>query len=246
VSNLADAAETLRALHVPGRPLLLPNAWDVASAKLVVVAGFPVVATSSAALNAALGHRDDGSAPADEVFAAIARIARAVDVPVTADVEDGYGLAPEELAGALLDAGAVGCNLEDTDHARGGLVPAQEQAERIAAVKDAARARGVDLVVNARVDAYLLGLDPAEALQRAPLYLEAGADCIYPITIPEAELAAFVAAVNGPVNALTSVADLGLQRLAALGVARVSLGSRLAQSVTSFLSDTLARLREEQ
>src|SRR5436190_11741483 len=125
MSSLAAAASLLRELHVPGRPLVLPNAWDVASAQLVVAQGFPAVATSSAALNAALGFADDGSAPADEVFAAVARIARSVAVPVTADIEDGYGLAPDELAAALLEAGAVGCNLEDTDHTAGGLVAAE-------------------------------------------------------------------------------------------------------------------------
>jgi 2-methylisocitrate lyase-like PEP mutase family enzyme len=245
VSNLADAAETLRALHVPGRPLVLPNAWDAASARLVVAAGFPVVATSSAALNATLGFGDDGSAPPTEVFAAVRRIAAAVAVPVTADIEDGYGLPAEELVAALLDAGASGCNLEDTDHARGGLVAAERQAERIAAVKAAALGRGVDLVVNARVDAFLLGLGADEALRRAPLYLEAGADCVYPITIPEADIARFVATAGGPVNVLARVNDPGLERLAGLGVARISFGAGLADSAGAFLAETLAHLREE-
>jgi 2-methylisocitrate lyase-like PEP mutase family enzyme len=210
-----------------------------------VAAGFPVVATSSAALNAALGHADDGSAPADEVFAAIARIAGAVDVPVTADIEDGYGLAPEELVAALLAAGAAGCNLEDTDHARGALADPERQAERIAAVKAAGREQGVDLVLNARIDAFLLGEGADEALRRVPLYLEAGADCVYPITIPEPEISRFVTATAGRLNVLAHVDDPALQRLAALGVARVSFGSRLAQTVNAFLAATLAQLREE-
>jgi 2-methylisocitrate lyase-like PEP mutase family enzyme len=180
------------------------------------------------------------------VFAAIGRIARAVDVPVTADIEDGYGLTADELAGALLEAGAVGCNLEDTDHRAGGLVPLERQVERIAAVKDAARSRGVDLVLNARVDAFLLDLGADEALRRAPRYREAGADCVYPITIPEAALPAFLAAAPGPVNVLAELAAPGFARLAALGVARVSFGSRLAATANAALADTLTRLREER
>jgi 2-methylisocitrate lyase-like PEP mutase family enzyme len=245
VSSLAASADALRALHVPGRPLVLPNAWDVTSAQLVVAAGFLVVATSSAAVNAALGHADDGSAPPDEVFAAVARIARAVDVPVTADVEDGYGLAADDLVAALLDAGAAGCNLEDSDHRGGGLVPLDTHLERLAAVRDAARSRGIDLVVNARVDAYLLGLGGDEALERAPRYLQAGADCVYPITIPEDEIAGFVAAAGGPVNVLARVPDPHLARLAALGVARISFGTGLAQSAEASLAATLSHLREE-
>src|SRR3954469_20403562 len=144
--ELHDRCDHLRALHVPGKPLVLPNAWDVASARAVVAAGFPVVATSSAALNEALGFADDGSAPADAVAAALAAIATAVDVPVTADVEDGYGLDPPALAGGLMPTGAAGCHPGDSGHRGGGLVPAAVHAGRIAALKDAARARGVDLV----------------------------------------------------------------------------------------------------
>jgi 2-methylisocitrate lyase-like PEP mutase family enzyme len=179
------------------------------------------------------------------VFAAIGRVARAVDVPVTADVEDGYGLDADELAAGLLEAGAVGCNLEDTDHRAGGLVPLERHVERIAVVKDAARTRGVDLVLNARVDAFLLDLGLEEAVLRAAQYREAGADCVYPITIPEAELPAFLAAAPGPVNVLAQVEAPGFDRLAALGVARISFGSRLAATANAALAETLTRLREE-
>lgn len=114
------SAEALRALHVPGKPLFLPNAWDADTARLVEEAGFPVVATSSVAVAAALGYPDGEAAPAEEMFAAAARIARAVSVPVTVDAESGYGLPGREFAERLLATGAVGCNYEDTDHARGG------------------------------------------------------------------------------------------------------------------------------
>jgi 2-methylisocitrate lyase-like PEP mutase family enzyme len=137
--GLAERADALRRLHSGPRPLVLPNAWDVASARLVVKAGFPVVATSSGAIAATLGYEDNDSMPVDEAFGAIARIARSVSVSVTADVEAGYGLSPRDLVARLLDAGAVGCNLEDTDHHGGAdLVDADENAERLRAVRHAA------------------------------------------------------------------------------------------------------------
>src|SRR3954466_15331937 len=112
--DLGDSCDLLRSLHVPGRPLVLPNAWDAASARAVVAGGFPVVATTSAGVAAALGFDDHERAPADEMLAASARIARAVDVQVTVDAEGGYGLAADALVDALVEVGAAGCNLEDT------------------------------------------------------------------------------------------------------------------------------------
>jgi 2-methylisocitrate lyase-like PEP mutase family enzyme len=245
VSTLATSAEELRALHLPGQPLVLPNAWSASSARAVAAAGFSVVATSSAAINAALGFDDDGSAPPREVATALAAIVNAVRVPVTADVEDGYGLSAHDLADLLAVTGVVGCNLEDSNHRRGGLVPAHVQAERIAALKDAARALGVDLVVNARTDVFLCGLGPAEAVERGQRYHEAGADCVYPIFIPEREIADFVAAVPGPVNVLTSVDAPRLRELAALGVARISFGAGLARAAEP-LDTLLTRIADEK
>lgn len=146
---LAESAATLRGLHHGGTPLVVPNAWDAASARAVERAGFPAVATSSGAMVRSLGYEDGSSAPADEVFAAVGRLARSVELPVTADLEDGYGLAPDELVARALSAGVVGCNLEDSDH-RGAspLVPVDVQAARLAAVKASARRCGVDLVLN--------------------------------------------------------------------------------------------------
>src|ERR671935_3315715 len=118
-ADLQSRCDLLRSLHRPGDPLLLPNAWDVATARAVVAAGFPVVATTSAGVAAALGYEDDERAPAEEMLAAAARIARGVEVPVTVDAEAGYGMEPGELVAALRSAGAAGCNLEDTDHADG-------------------------------------------------------------------------------------------------------------------------------
>ncbi|MGW5717232.1 isocitrate lyase/PEP mutase family protein [Amycolatopsis sp. NPDC003865] len=238
-------AAALKALHVPGKPLVLPNAWDADTAKLVEAAGFPAVATSSVAVAAALGFADGEQAPADEMFAAARRIANAVSVPVTVDAESGYGLSGAELAGRLADAGAVGCNFEDTDHATGEARPVAEQAERIAALRDAA---GDGLVINARVDSFR-GVDPkdhlADGIARARAYLDAGADCVYPIHLRTPELIAqFVQGAGGAVNAPAWPGSPGLGGLAELGVARISLGGGLWQYLRKQLEVTLAGIAE--
>lgn len=133
----ASAARALRALHVPGDPLVLPNVWDAASARVVADVGHPVVATASAAVSAALGYPDGHGMPADEAFAAVRRVASAVDVPVTADVERGYGLSPARIVERLAEAGAVGCNLEDSDPATNAMVDVAEQVDFLAAVRAA-------------------------------------------------------------------------------------------------------------
>jgi 2-methylisocitrate lyase-like PEP mutase family enzyme len=232
VGGLAERAEALRRLHTGPRPLVLPNAWDVASARLVVKAGFPVVATSSGAVAATLGYEDNDSMPVGEAFGVIARITRSVPVPVTADVEAGYGLSPEQLVERLLEAGAVGCNLEDTDHHGGGaLVDAGEHAERLRAVRQAEAGAGVELVLNARIDVLRQEGDRRElfeeAVRRARLYLGAGADCVFPIRLAEDELIdEFVRRVEGPVNVVAAGAP-PLARLAQLGVRRVSFAGFL-------------------
>src|SRR5918994_7677483 len=137
-TELQRQCDLLRSLHRPGAPLLLPNAWDVATARAVVAAGFPVVATTSWGVAGALGYEDHEDAPADEMLAAAARIARGVEVPVTVDAEAGYGIEPAELVAALRSAGAAGFNLEDTDYAAGGLRDPERQAEWLAAVREAA------------------------------------------------------------------------------------------------------------
>src|ERR687888_887749 len=133
-TDLESRCDLLRSLHRPGDPLLLPNAWDVATARAVVAAGFPVVATTSAGVAATLGYEDHEGAPADEMLAAAARIASGVDVPVTVDAEAGYGMQPAELVAALRSAGAAGCNLEDTDYATGELRDPGPHAEWLNAV----------------------------------------------------------------------------------------------------------------
>jgi 2-methylisocitrate lyase-like PEP mutase family enzyme len=234
--DLRTHAAHLRSFHRRGDPLVLPNAWDAASAQAVERAGFAAVATTSSGVAASLGWADGEQTPPDEMFWAIARIARAVTLPVTADVEGGYGLEPEEVAQRLIDAGAAGCNLEDSDHrAGGGLLDPALQAARIARLKRAAEASGADLVVNARIDVFFRGEGERadrleEAVRRAALYVEAGADCVFPILAKgEALIAALLATIPGPVNILALAAGPSVTRMAALGAARVSFGGRLAQ-----------------
>ncbi|MCC5575759.1 isocitrate lyase/phosphoenolpyruvate mutase family protein [Microtetraspora sp. AC03309] len=240
---MADATDTasatLRALHVPGRPLVLPNVWDAASARIVAEAGFLAVATGSAAVAAVLGY-DDGETPPAEMFAAIARVSRVVAVPVTADVERGYGLRPAELAERLAESGAVGCNLEDFDPRTGGLVDVEEQADFLAAVRQAAPG----LVVNARTDPYLSRHDDplAEAVRRGRRYLEAGADCVYPILARTADLATLVEEMGGPVNALCGPGSPSPAALAELGVARISFGHNLHRATHAYAERMVAAI----
>src|SRR4051812_14363496 len=191
-ADLQSGCDLLRSLHRPGEPLLLPNAWDVATARAVVAAGFPVVATTSGGVAGTLGYEDHEGAPGDEMLAAAARIARGVDAPVTVDAEAGYGMEPAALVAALRSAGVAGCNLEDTDHATETLRDPGRHAEWLRAVRQAAEEDGYPLVINARVDVFLgpflAGEGPrtqealvSEALERANTYLEAGVDCVYPI-----------------------------------------------------------------
>ncbi len=250
VVALAEQADTLRRLHTGPRPLVLPNAWDAASARLVVKAGFPVVATSSGAIAATLGYEDNDSMPVDEAFGVIARITRSVSVPVTADVEAGYRLSPKDLVERLMDARAVGCNLEDTDHHRGtGLVDAGENAERLRAVRQAASEAGVDIVLNARVDVLRLEGDRRElfeeAVRRARLYLRAGADCVFPIRLSDDELIGeFVRRVEGPVNVVGAGAP-PLARLAELAVARVSYAGLLMNQLYAAHEAKLSEIAAE-
>ncbi|MER6049413.1 isocitrate lyase/phosphoenolpyruvate mutase family protein [Streptomyces sp. NPDC001793] len=237
-------AAALRALHRdrrPDDPLILPTVWDAASARVFADAGFPALATPSAGIAASLGYAD-GETPADEMFAAIARIVRAVDVPVTADVEAGYGLSAGELVGRLAEAGAAGCNLEDSDHATGALRDPQEQADRLAAVRAEA---GDALVLNARIDTFLRGeASPDAALVRARHYAAAGADCLYPILAPPELLPELAAAAPLPLNALARAGGPSPRELGALGATRITFGGGLHRAATTALSALAERLRD--
>ncbi|MGC4814434.1 isocitrate lyase/PEP mutase family protein [Micromonospora sp. DT228] len=233
---------TFRALHhgrAAGDPLVLPGPWDAGSARVFADAGFPALATPSAGVAASLGY-EDGATPADEMFAAVARIVRAVSVPVSADVEGGYGLAPAELVGRLLDAGVVGCNLEDSD-GHGALKDPRQHADWLAEVRAEA---GDALVINARVDTFLVGTgDPADAVARARLYVAAGADCVYPILAPLAVLPVLREGIAGPINMAAvpdweSVVELGRQ-----GATRITFGPGMQRYAMGAVGDLAAGLR---
>ncbi|WP_329531184.1 isocitrate lyase/phosphoenolpyruvate mutase family protein [Streptomyces sp. NBC_01450] len=238
-----EAALAFRALHTPGRPLVLPNAWDTASALLVEEAGAAAVATTSAGLAWDLGTADGDRLDRDRALGAVARIAAAVRVPVSADIESGYA---KDAAGvgntirAALAAGAVGVNIEDALYdgegdgvgGRGPLRPVAEQAERIAAARAAADAAGVPLFINARIDTVLSGAGGVEeTLERAAAFLAAGADGIFvPGAVDPQTVKSLVAGVEGPLNVLVGPGAPAVAELAALGVARISAGSSIAQA----------------
>ena len=216
-------AELLRALHHEPPVLVLPNAWDAASAKAFAsLDGCRALATSSAAVAEAHGYPDGERIPREEMLAAVARIAAAVELPVTADLEAGYGDAAW-TAEAAIEAGAVGLNLED------GMGPIEDHMTRIRVVRAVADSTGVPLVVNARTDVFLSGNgDVEEAIRRGNAYLEAGADCVYPIMVSDpGAIRRLVAEIDGPLNVLHREGVPPVPELERLGVARVSVGSGL-------------------
>ncbi|QIY72968.1 isocitrate lyase/phosphoenolpyruvate mutase family protein [Streptomyces sp. RLB1-33] len=236
-----SGVEVLRALHrhrLPDDPLVLPGPWDAVSARVCVDAGFPALATPSAGIAASLGY-EDGATPAAEMFAAVARIVRAVEVPVSADVEDGYGLAPKELVARLLEAGAVGCNLEDSHG--GALKDPARHADWLAEVRSAA---GDRLFVNARVDTFARGDgDPERAIERAALYVAAGADCVYPIGAPVGVLPLLRAGIQGPINVFARLDGPRAAELGELGATRITFGPGLQRRATGALREIAAHLR---
>jgi 2-methylisocitrate lyase-like PEP mutase family enzyme len=255
--DLHSRCDLLRSLHRPGEPLLLPNAWDVTTARAVVAAGFPVVATTSGGVAESLGYQDREGAPVQEMLAAAARIACGVDVPVTVDAEAGYGMKPAQLVAALRSAGAAGCNLEDSDYTAGRLRDPDRHAEWLSAVRTAATEADYPLVINARVDVFLAGFVAGagpgtqeelvpEALRRAHAYLEAGADCVYPIALWEADaLREFTSHVSAPINIMRLPQAPSLAELAALGVARVSWATLLYRDALARFEDQLTSLQHE-
>ena len=249
---VAAKAETLRALHAGPGMLVLPNAWDASSARAVQTAGFPAVATTSSGVALSLGYLDGEKAPMDEMLNAAARAIAAVDVPVTVDFEAGYKLSVAEIAQRLITAGAAGLNFEDTDHYSDvKLVPAEQQAERVAALIAASKAAGASLVVNARVDVFIHKQGTpdeqlAEGLRRARLYKDAGADCIYPILLgDEAMLAEFVKAV-GVVNInVRRGGPLTLKKAASLGIRRVSYAGSVFRDTMTALGTVVGEIKAE-
>ncbi|MGW5671899.1 isocitrate lyase/PEP mutase family protein [Micromonospora sp. NPDC003776] len=225
-----------RSLHVPGEPLVLVNAWDVASARIIAAAGARAVATTSAGVAWSLGAPDGDALGREAAVDLVRRVATAVPLPVTADIESGYGDTPDEVAttiAAVLAAGAVGVNIEDARHSgETPLRPVDEQCARLAAVRSAADRTGIPLYVNARIDTFLRGVGGVrETVARAEAYLAAGADGVFvPGTVEPATVAALVAAIPAPLNILAGPGAPAVAELAKLGVARVSLGSSVAEA----------------
>jgi 2-methylisocitrate lyase-like PEP mutase family enzyme len=245
-------AESLRQMHNNGRILVLPNAWDGASARIFESAGFPALATTSAGVSYVAGCPDGQIIARDEMITIIRWIARSVEVPVTADMESGFGTDADEVADTvrnMLDAGAVGMNLEDTVH--GGARELYEipvAVKRIRAARAAADRIGVPLVINARTDVFLLGVgDKAgrfdHAVRRLNAYREAGADCLYPMGMFDAEtIGRLVKAINGPLNIMGLPGTPPVSELQRLGVARVSTASgpaRVALTATRRIAEQL-------
>lgn len=222
-----------RSLHTSGQPLVLVNAWDAASARIAEAAGARAIATTSAGVAWSLGAPDGDALGRDLAVDLITRIVATVSVPVTADIESGYGTTPDDVGttvSKVVAAGAAGVNIEDTGPA--SLRDVDEQCVRLAAARAAADDAGLPLYINARVDTYLRGVGGVdETVARATAYLAAGADGVFipGVTDPET-IAALVAAVSAPVNVLAGPGAPSVPELAELGVARVSLGSSVAET----------------
>jgi len=225
--------ETFRALHRADNPLVLANAWDAASARIAAAAGASAVATTSAGVSWCLGWPDGGALARDEALTHLARIVRVVDVPVSADIEDGFGATPEEVAETIEGVrrtGAVGVNIEDAWH--GGPAPLREIDDQCARLRAGRRAAGTELFINARIDTYLRGGGGlAETVERANAFAAAGADGIFvPGVSDAATIQALAESVDRPLNILAGPGSLTVKQLGELGVARVSLGSSVAEA----------------
>lgn len=248
-------AMRLRELHHGPDILVLPNAWDVASARVVEQAGFPAIATTSSGVAAALGYPDGQRIKRDEMIDAVRRIAEAVSCPVTADMESGFGDGIDEVLQtmrAVIEAGAVGVNFEDsTKKGKRKLLDIDYQVTLLKEIRALGDALDVPLVINARTDVYLLPGGAAEskveqAAQRANAYFGAGADCFFPIGASDANtIAVLTRAISGPINVLAGPKTPSIAELARLGVARVSFGSGPMRAALGYLRAVAQELHDE-
>ena len=250
----AELAQQFLELHRGPRILVLPNAWDVASARIFEDAGFPAIGTTSAGVANSFGYPDGQKIPREEMLAVVRRIAEAVEVPVTADVEAGYGTKPEEVADtarAVIAAGAVGMNLEDGVEGKPELADVNRQKEIIRAVSEAAAGAGVPLVLNARTDIFLNSIGPAETrlartIERLNAYGAAGAQSLFAPGVKDTETIGQIArGVSGPLNILATVGTPPVAELQRLGVSRVSLGSGPMRATLGFLERMVRQVRDE-
>jgi 2-methylisocitrate lyase-like PEP mutase family enzyme len=251
MTTVSDKAEKFLEQHHSGELLLLANAWDVASARMIEAAGFSALATTSAGIGYANGFPDLHRMSKGSMLAAVAQIIAAVDIPVTVDIENGYGETPEDVGETvrqLIGMGVVGCNIEDVSSAFDGTLEDKNLiVQRLHAARQAANAEGVDLVINARTDGYLVGgtglATFSEAVARGNAYLESGARSVFvPGLCAENEILEMVKEISGPLNLLTVPGLPVLPRLQELGVARVSTGSSLARAAYGSLKGALREL----
>ncbi|GLY32987.1 phosphonomutase [Kineosporia sp. NBRC 101731] len=240
--SLAARAETLGTLHAR-RPLVLPTVWDVWSARTAVAAGFEALTIGSHPLADSRGAADQEGQTFAEVIDAVRPIIAAVEVPVSVDLESGYGQSPEALIEGLLDAGGVGLNVEDTVHSEGGRVrTTQEHADYIAGLRAAADKAGVSVWINGRTDLFAHATDHAavadEAIVRMKALVEAGADSVYPVKIQDNDelLTAVVQAISVPVNSTAHPVKHDLARFARLGVGRITYGPLLQSALTDSMT----------
>ncbi len=241
----ADKAEQFRKLHRGPRILVLPNAWDVASARILEELGYPAIATTSAGIAFSLGYPDGQRVSREQMLEVVARIARAVRVPVTADMEAGYGTTVQDMsetARALIASGAIGLNLEDvTGEDESSHVNMTLQMEKIRAIRETASSLGVALVLNARTDTYLMPIGPAETrfdrtVERLRAYRQAGADCLFAPGLRDGEtIRKLVAALDGPLNILLMPGGPSIGELEKMGVARASAGSAVMRATLSLV-----------
>ncbi len=236
----AEKAERFRKMHGGPRILALPNAWDVASARILEEARYPAIATSSAGIAFSLGHPDGQRVSRDQMLEVVGQISHAVRVPVTADMEAGYGTTVkdmEETAKAVIAAGAIGMNLEDvTADDESSHVDLAMQVEKIRAIRDTAESLGVPLVLNARTDTYLKPIGEAatrfeRTVERLRAYRKAGADCVFAPGVSDRDtIVELVKAIAAPLNILISSGCPSLAELEGMGVARVSAGSAVMRA----------------
>ena len=228
-----EKAEDFRALHHGNKMLVLPNAWDVPSARVFEDAGFPAIATSSAGMMVSLGYPDGEVVPRDVYISAVERIAKALIVPLSTDIVAGFGKTAKEVlvtVKAVLKTGAIGINIEDFAHATRKLYPVERQVENVKAIKKLGESVKIPLVINARTDAlrFVAGDEEErfkEAVRRASAYRDAGADCVYPMGLVDpSSISAFVKAVDFPINVMVRKGLPSVGELERLGVARVSFG----------------------
>lgn len=257
IEELKEKAAAFRDTHFGGDMVLLPNAWDHASAALMVEAGFPVIATTSAGIALARGYPDGEKMSRDAMLGICAEIARQSSVPVTADLEAGYGPNPDDVAATVtgaIEAGLVGCNIEDANPETRALFELKEAVERIRAGRAAADRFGVPFVLNARADPYLKPVGDAEAnfqeaVRRCNAYLAAGATCVYVPGPGDAEtVGRLVNAISGPLNVLGSLAGrvgLTVAEYQKLGVRRISIGGSLMLAAATFARDAIEAMRDQ-